>query len=381
MKNLKLSIIFFFLSLYFVSPTQIFAGNDLDILCTATTCTVVQGTLKLFEEGNVVPGQTFTQRLNITNQTAQTGSFATHFVNVLPNVPSPNLPEALFVEIREGAINGPVVVGATPLTLKQLVDQGQTLLSNTSGNQTKSYFIKTTFDPTADNRYQNLSTQFDIDFGVELLPLVTPTPGGGNPGGGGGGGGSVNGASSGGGGGGGGGSSPSIASSISGGNVAGAAVIAPAVLAVNQVLAVNIDEASGSGQIAGTTGSGQEGQILGEETCAVWRQFLPWILLFIQAIVTFVIYFFRRNPEDKLKHIAVVVTMITTIGIFYWLRECDCFTVSLLSILCKWYFVFAILVGFLTQFINYALIEKEEVQSKPRKIPETPPSSKAPLNN
>lgn len=147
------------------------------------------------------------------------------------------------------------------------------------------------------------------------------------------------------------------------GNAAGANVTAPGGFTANQVLGVQ--EASGGAQPNGGT---TNGEVLGEQsTCQPWKQFLPLIFLAVQVIISVAIYMIFKNPENKVKQIAVVVTIIITSVLFYFLRECNCAQLSIFAVLCKWYLVVAILVGLFTQFINYALIEREPVIESTKK--------------
>lgn len=128
----------------------------------------------------------------------------------------------------------------------------------------------------------------------------------------------------------------------------------PAGFSPDQVLGVT-EDASGEADQAN-----QEGAVLGDATCAPWKRFLPLILLAIQFVVSLVIYVIYRNPGNRLKHVSALIADIALTALFYYLRNCDCSQVSFLSLLCKWYIIAAIAMALVTQFVNYALIEREE---------------------
>lgn len=136
----------------------------------------------------------------------------------------------------------------------------------------------------------------------------------------------------------------------------GSAVGGPAGFAADQVLGETTD-ASGEAQPSGEENTGE---VLGEDTCAVWKPYMPVVLLLVQIIISFLIYVVVRNPENKPKQIAVIIVVIAATGIFYYIRNCDCAQASFLSLLCQWYIIVAIATAFITQFINYSLIERED---------------------
>lgn len=138
----------------------------------------------------------------------------------------------------------------------------------------------------------------------------------------------------------------------------GATVAAPNGFSPQQVLGIVTDASSEA--VASGSGTGNQPEILGAEACNPWKRFLPLVMLLIQVLVSLAIYVFYRNAENKVKHVGVVVSIIVCTAIFYYFRNCDCFEINIFAIFCKWYFVFAIALGVITQFLNYALIEREE---------------------
>lgn len=148
-----------------------------------------------------------------------------------------------------------------------------------------------------------------------------------------------------------------------GGNLlgAGTTVNAPNGFSSEQVLGVETeasDEATPSGDVSGA------GDILGlddiKEACQTWKPFLPVIMLAIQIVLSLIIYVLFRKPENRVKQVAVIAVILISTLIFYLLRNCDCGSITFLSVLCRWYIVLAVIAGLVTQFMNYALIEREE---------------------
>lgn len=442
MKRFFLFLLAFVVFLSIGKVNQVFAGTDIQVSCTLSNCTSTPNNVPLFNESNIWPGYIVTQNITATNTTNQNGLFGMDAEEVvgegsseqeLQALVANSLASNIFVIIRQGTANGPVVYGANgTTTLQDLYDAGQINLGFINAGQTDKFFLKATLDPQAGNEVMASSTIFNFDAGFQF----TPVPPDGPPGGGGGGGGN-------------GGTSPanppvcsdtkpsgrptlSIAS-ISGsqvnlswtavagadhyaivigttsgnyiygnnnvGNVTSYTVtgLTPGGLYFFQVIPINgcapgnrSNEVSTNGtpatgvvnpptgfaanQVLGATTDAtaeaeaakngeNAGSILGDETaCNPLFQYLPLIFLIIQLVTSFIVYVIFRSPENRTKQIIVVVTDLVLTALFYFLRNCDCSSSvqSFLGLLCQWYIIVAIAAALITQFINYALIEREE---------------------
>lgn len=102
-------------------------------------------------------------------------------------------------------------------------------------------------------------------------------------------------------------------------------------------------------------------EVLGDQTeCIPWKVYLPIIFLIIQVVASAIVYAVMRNPQNKVKQLVVIGIILVCAAFFYFFRTCDCAQASFFAILCKWYIVVALALALITQFINYALIEKEQ---------------------
>src|SRR5262249_6086865 len=108
-------------------------------------------------------------------------------------------------------------------------------------------------------------------------------------------------------------------------------------------------------------------------TCARWREYIPWILLVIQALFVFFIEYRYRGDSGWTKHYLDIGMTILSIILFYILRECPCYGQwSWLAWLCKWYWVVAILVTLLIKGFSYAFMDETvEKEEEPDKKPRT----------
>jgi hypothetical protein len=426
-----LTFLFILITFVEVSTKVQAAGQDLSLVCNTSSCTVLPAGQPFFSELNLVPGNSITRKINARNNTAQNGTLSFRGFDLEEATQSASLAEKIVVVVRRGAVNGPVVYGGTPKTLKNLIDEGPISLGSFLSNQTIPYFFSAAVKQDADNQYQNLATVFDFDIGFDFVPNPPSGPSGSTNGGGGGGGTSAASAPTCGD------TAPSSApvlsfteSSTADGQVTlqwtaiggvsnyavnfgiqpgvylygnnnignqtsytvtgltpgnqyffqvlgvngcapgprsneistignavglGANVNAPAGFSTDQVLG----EATGEAKPASES-EGNSGDILGAQACTPWRPFLPIIFLVVQIILSIVVYAVYRRPDNKMKQIGVVVAVVVTNLLFYYLRNCDCSNITILSLLCQWYIVVSIATALVTQFINYALIEREK---------------------
>ncbi|MEO8581240.1 MAG: fibronectin type III domain-containing protein [Patescibacteria group bacterium] len=422
-------------SFWKVQPVS--AGTDVTVSCTLSTCTATPNVIPLFDESNIWPGYSVTQKItatNTTDQNGQLGMLATEVISTDAQLVA--LAGKIYLEIHQGTPSGPVVYGGSSTTLQDFYNVGQIDLGLIGPTQTELYFLKATFDPQAGNEYMGAHTTFNLDVGFVFSPVppvnnaqvlgLSAASGGGD----------TNGAKapvcsdtapS---------SAPVLLSAVSGaggqvtlnwtavagadhyavnfgiqsgvylygnsnvGNVTtyvvsglspgnryffqvlgingcapgprsnenstggtllppGSSVGAPTGFTAQQVLGATTDSTA-EATLNDSNGDGSNPEVLGVTACVPWKPFLPLIFLVIQIALSILIYVMKRDPENKVKQgIVIGVVVISTI-LFYILRNCDCDQPTFLSLLCKWYFIVAILASLLTQFINYSLIEREE---------------------
>lgn len=427
-------------------------STDLAVTCsgnnaTGIDCEVSPADTPMFDVTNILPGDTFTQKLTADNQSSQNGTFAFRSEN-LRFVPfaNPVLSDQLTLTVHENTPAGPVVYG--PVSLTQFVTDSQTqfvFLTPVNSEQFRDYYVTVGFNPAAGNEYQNKQVLFDLQFVFDFVPFsgVTPTPtaspgGSGSPGNPGspGGSGSVLGTTS---------SlaatcsdtAPTSAPSLSftesstadgqvtlswssvspvstyainfgttpgvyqygnnnvgnvstytvtglvpgfqyyfqvlgvngcepgprsnevvtvGTPVGGAVVAAPGGFAPDQVLGVATQsEPLPSAGIEPF----QAGEVLGAEVCRDWKKYLPWILLIAQAVLIAIGYLLQRAPVFFLKQAGMMIWTAGSILIYYWLRECDCYSGGALSWLCQWYWWAALLESTALWAVNHFFIQRK----------------------
>ncbi len=123
-----------------------------------------------------------------------------------------------------------------------------------------------------------------------------------------------------------------------------------------------------------------EPQVAGasDEPCQDWKQYIPWILLIAQAVLIIAIDWLMRHRQTWWKQVLAVGVTLGSIGLFYWLRECDCYGVqSFLAWLCRWYWLVSMVMTVLLQVINYAFMEEVDKKPvKPVQNHEVPPEPK-----
>ena len=100
------------------------------------------------------------------------------------------------------------------------------------------------------------------------------------------------------------------------------------------------------------------GQVAGEnDQCANVDQFIPWLILVIQLVLILLVDYLLKNKKSWPKQIYPVILTLLSIGIFYWLRRCDCGNSDILAWICRWYFLLALIEWLILQLVNYGLIE------------------------
>lgn len=106
---------------------------------------------------------------------------------------------------------------------------------------------------------------------------------------------------------------------------------------------------------------GQTGQVEGitDEVCASWYWYLPWLLLVVQVLLSLLVEYWLRSNHGLSKYFILVGILLGSIGLFYWLRQCDCFgEMTFLAWLCRWYWVVASVLALFTRGIGYGFISQ-----------------------
>jgi hypothetical protein len=155
----KLILIFLFI----ISPSFVFAGNDLTITCnTGADCTK-SSDLPLFSETNIYPGYTHSQRFYVDNNRDS----ACHLK--LKAISTSSVPNILSTKISldiTGTNNDYILIN---YSLTDLLNPSlpPVSLGHVNRNIKNNYLWSVTFDKDAGNEYQNLISNFDINFNFE----------------------------------------------------------------------------------------------------------------------------------------------------------------------------------------------------------------------
>lgn len=396
--------------------TAAYAGTDLSVDCpNIGSCVVAPAGTPLFNESAWYPGSTKTQKLTIHNTSTQNGYVG---LEAIDYTETKNLGNIVQIEIREGSTSGPIVYGG--VTMHQFRDDAYFTIGDAiNAGQTIEYFVTAGMPVTAGNQYQAAELQFDLRIGLEVAPII-PTSGtilgtttasptvchadppasapllsidsvGTN---------TVSlswtavtpvthyalvftrndGAQYG---------STNIGNVTSYvvTNLSGGANYTFEVFGVNDCAPGPRSSGANTGNVPGsfiaTRPLGPSGEILGvtEPTnsspspspssgavagesisaCVDWKQYVPWILLIAQAVLLLLFEYLWRGSRSWFKYIAIILATAASIVLFYLLRQCDCFASnSILALLCRWYWVVALLLTSLVRLGGYAFVEEVE---------------------
>jgi hypothetical protein len=418
-----LSVLFLSLFLFFGSifVQSVSASSDLTVDCLAgNNCSISPASTPLFFENNIMPGDAFVQRVRAENNSGENSTFAFSASNLRPSpFPTPDLlSDKIMITIRENTTNGPVVYG--PMTLTDLIGSTSSpvLLSPVNSHAYRDFYFHAEFDPSAGNEYQGVASIFDLSFVFSMVPAgdnpsdppSSPSPAsptectdevpssapilywiesntddgevtlGWN---------SV---------------SPADHYAINFGTQAGVYLygnnnvgnqisytvtgLTPGYQYFFQVLGVNgcmpgprSNEIATSGFYAGgaivpAPEGFTEGGVLGEATesaelatpavagatdsCSSIKFFVPWVILLIQFILIMILEYFGGHTADKKKYILPILVTGLAIILFYLFKNCNCYDLSFLALLCKWYWVVSILLTVIGRVLGYAFLEDAE---------------------
>jgi len=148
-----LTFLFAFFFLFSFSPAL--AGNNVTVTCDSTDCSVSPA-LPIFYETNIYPGYSV----------SQTVTFANRRDDACDLVMTTKADEANSSILAEKIT---ITIDGTPHLLTDLFTQTISLGTLAAASQRQSPWVST-FDVSADNRYQNLRQVFDVDFNFTCAP-------------------------------------------------------------------------------------------------------------------------------------------------------------------------------------------------------------------
>jgi hypothetical protein len=125
------------------------------------------GRERLFNERNMAPGDSVTKELKASNKSKDKADI---FLNV-ENVQGNRLAGVLDFTLTDKD-TGEYLVGGpgNEYTLRDLGEEGRVFIERLNGKKSNTYLITLTFDMRAGNRYQDLSTKFDLSFRLTANP-------------------------------------------------------------------------------------------------------------------------------------------------------------------------------------------------------------------
>lgn len=155
---MKLIILIAFL--FFTKP--VFAGNDITVNCSSSSCDVVEN-LPLFSETNIAPGFNSAQYLTVNNNRNASCYLSVKLENNQETISQ--LSDAILITIDTGAF-----------TLSSLLNSTQPIsLGTIPQNTSKQITFQSQFDQLSGNEYQGLVQNFEIDLNFECdteAPLI-----------------------------------------------------------------------------------------------------------------------------------------------------------------------------------------------------------------
>ncbi|NTW89290.1 MAG: hypothetical protein HGB37_00015 [Candidatus Moranbacteria bacterium] len=121
----------------------------------------------LFNVKDMAPGQSVTKEITVTNTSKDKADIFLNVENVQGNRLADVLDFTLIdKDTDEYFIGGP----GNEYTLRDLGEEGNVFIERLKGKGSNSYLITLTFDTNVGNRYQNLSTKFDLMFRLTANP-------------------------------------------------------------------------------------------------------------------------------------------------------------------------------------------------------------------
>ncbi len=149
------------LFLFFLVSKPAFAGNDLTIICDKSGCSKLPK-LSFFNETNIYPGFTTSQKISITNNLNSTCYLT--FKTISKSKKSDILSQKILINIS--SIDSVTDYKSANYILSDLFNSSESIGYIQKGH-TNKYLWSMVFDSDADNSYQNLTSTFDIDFNFE----------------------------------------------------------------------------------------------------------------------------------------------------------------------------------------------------------------------
>lgn len=176
MRRFFFIFIFLFLSFFSFHPKVFAASQDITVNCSGTDeiddCVLTPANGKLFEETNVLPGDTFIQLLDIHNLTSQPVSAAWQ---VSSNSTTSEIADVILITVFADNENEAVVMTEQPLS-SLLADTQFMTLATLQAQESQRFAVRARMDADAGNQYQGQKISFTLAVAVQLSSAPSPTP-------------------------------------------------------------------------------------------------------------------------------------------------------------------------------------------------------------
>lgn len=258
---------------------------------------------RLFHNDNIYPGYSEDHSISIENTSTEGETLDVFFRFNITN--NSDLTQKLNLYVLRGTryqLGG----AGDRITLDEADDAGPLFIDRLDPGEKQTYKIKIKFNEDADNDYQGLSAEFDIDFGYETQ-VTTPT-------------------------------SPLP---LGGRTVTGNPPVVEGVVSEGE-----------QGQ------EGQEGQLAGEESrCQGWPQWI-WILSFIVFVSVILADAWKNYKKEKYGWKFALVWTLAAVAFWYFFDKCREF---------QWFFHYSIIIAFVIHFAYLSLLRKKLEKYKVKK--------------
>ncbi|MBD3250475.1 MAG: hypothetical protein GF381_02825 [Candidatus Pacebacteria bacterium] len=106
----------------------------------------------------------------------------------------------------------------------------------------------------------------------------------------------------------------------------------------------------------------ESGQVAGAAiTCQPVKQLLPWLLLVVQLVLLLLVEWRLRQDDSPSRYLYALGITLGSTGLFYLLRQCNCYNQQTLSALvCSWYWLASIGTTVLVRLVGYSYLEKKK---------------------
>lgn len=155
-KKVVTIIAVFFAFLFFSGQVRAMSPVDLTATCNGSSCVLSPSDTHLFSEKNLAPGQTITKKIGVVNNNPNDDCSLALTVKNLQD--EGNLTGVLATAINDGPTN---LFSDTFTQLFSVKTVNMGVVPKSGGSKSFDWIV--TFDPAADNSYQNLTTKFDFD--------------------------------------------------------------------------------------------------------------------------------------------------------------------------------------------------------------------------